>query len=304
MSLARLQAVITLSWLGVLLAWVLSHRDRPGVALAGGLAVASAHAWVLGLEFLVQRWMSRQDSVFRATPGQLWRAWLAELRLAPALFCWHQPFRSRRFPDLPVPRQPGERGVVLVHGYLCNRGFWNAWMAVLERQGVPFMAVNLEPVFGSIDDGVPQIEEAVARLTQSTGLAPLLVGHSMGGLAIRAWLRQTRLPRRVHRIATLGSPHAGTWTAHFGHSFNARQLRPASAWLQALERDSPRAWARCFVCFHSNADNMVIPPSAALLEGADQRLLPGLAHVQMAWRPEVIAEVLALRDAPPWETAG
>jgi pimeloyl-ACP methyl ester carboxylesterase len=226
------------------------------------------------------------------------RAWAGECLAAPRLFCWAQPFRSRRFPDRLVSPAAGVRGVVLLHGYLCNRGAWNLWLHRLIGEGRPFVALNLEPAFGRIDDCVPLIEEAVERITQATGLPPLLVGHSMGGVAMRAWLRQARAPHRVHRFVTLGSPHAGTWMARFGHSPNARQLRPGHPWLQALAQDSDPAWHHHFVCFYSNVDNIVFPPLCATLPGADNRLLRGLAHVQMVLRPEVMQEVLDLMDAP------
>lgn len=298
MQVARLQAGIVCTWLAVVLAWVLWHRDQPWLALLGALALALAHAWVLALEFLAQRWVSRHDPVPRARATQLLQAWASELRVSPRLFCWLQPFAHSRFEDQLGPPSSGRRGVVLVHGYLCNRGAWNPWMASLQAQGIPFVAVNLAPMFGRIDDYLPTIEAAVARMTDATGLAPLLVGHSMGGIAARAWLAQAGPPARVHRLVTLGSPHRGTWTARFGHSPNARQLQIASPWLQALERLEAEDRRR-LVCFYSNADNMVFPPSHATLAGADNRLLPGLAHVQMLLCPRVIAAVLALRDAAP-----
>lgn len=296
MQLARLQAWITWTWLAVLLAWLLWHHDRPWQAGVGAAAIALSHAWVLGLELLAQRWVSRHDPTPRASWRQLFRAWANEVLIAPQVFCWHQPFARLRFSE-PLASRTGRRGVVLVHGYLCNRGFWNPWMARLQREGRPFIAVDLAPVFGHIDDGVPTIEAAVSRMTQATGLPPLLVGHSMGGLAIRAWLARTGDASRVLRLVTLGSPHQGTWTAHFGHSPNARQLRPGSPWLQALNQAWPPAWAQKMTCFYSNADNMVFPPRCATLPGADNRLLPGLAHVHMAWQPEVMDAVLALCDA-------
>jgi triacylglycerol esterase/lipase EstA (alpha/beta hydrolase family) len=252
----------------------------------------------LALEFLAQRWVSRHDSVPRASAAQLLRAWASEVLIAPRLFCWLQPFAHRRFADQDGLQHRGRRGVVLVHGYLCNRGTWNAWMARCQREGHPFIAVSLEPIFGRIEDYGPTIEAAVARMSQATGLAPLLVGHSMGGIAARAWLSQAGPSARVHRLVTLGSPHRGTWTARFGHSPNARQLRIASPWLQALNRTGAEDRRR-FVCFHSNADNMVFPPSHAALEGADNRLLEGLAHVQMVFRPELMEAVLALLEQPP-----
>lgn len=297
MQVARLQAWITCTWLACLLAWVLVHLERPALAALGAVAIALSHAWVLALELLAQRWLSRNDPVPRASWGQLFRAWASEVMIAPQVFCWHQPFARLRHADALRPRA-GMRGVVLVHGYLCNRGFWNPWMERLQRQGRPFMAVDLAPIFGHIDDSVSTIEAAVSRMTAATGLAPMLVGHSMGGLAIRAWLSRTGDPARVHKLVTLGSPHQGTWTAHFGHSPNARQLRPGSPWLQALNQTWPEVWAQQMVCFYSNADNMVFPPSCATLPGADNRLLQGLAHVQIAWRPEVMEAVLALCEPP------
>lgn len=302
MQVARLQAGITFAWLAAMLAWALWHRRQPGWAALGVLALALSHAWVLALEFLAQRWISRHDSVPRASAAQLLRAWASEVLVAPRLFCWLQPFAHRRFADQAGPQHRGRRGVVLVHGYLCNRGAWSPWMARLQREGRPFIAVNLEPVFGRIDDGLPALEAAVARMTEATGLAPLMVGHSMGGIAARAWLAHAGSPARVHRLVTLGSPHRGTWTARFGHSPNARQLNIDSPWLKALNRPGAEDRRR-FVCFYSNADNMVFPPSHGTLEGADNRLVEGLAHVQMIFRPELMEAVLALVDAPPGSAA-
>ncbi len=298
MWIARLQASITLAWLACALAWGAWKREEPAVALAGMAAIALAHGWVLALEFLAQRLVSRTDATPRAPASVLLGAWLSELVAAPRVFCWQQPFGRLRHPDHLLPRHQGRRGVVFVHGYLCNRGLWNPWLARLTREDRPFIALDLSPAFGRIEQGVPQIEAAVARMAGATGLAPLLVGHSMGGLAMRAWLAQSRAPERVHRWVTLGSPHHGTWLAHFGSTPNARQLRPDSAWLQALQKAVPEPWQRHAVCFYSNADNVVFPPGCARLEGADNRLIRGLAHVQMVFAPEVMEAVLALCDAP------
>jgi len=45
-------------------------------------------------------------------------------------------------------------------------------------------------------------------------------------------------------------------------------------------------------CYYSHCDNIVFPASRATLEGADNRHLPGVAHVQMADHPEPRAELL------------
>src|SRR6185369_10614315 len=136
--------------------------------------------------------------------GELARAWLRETLIAPIVFCWRQPFRWREVPDRYAagPGQPARRGVVFIHGFVCNRGFWTPWLKELRARGHPFIAVNLEPVFGSIDEYVPIIEQAVRAIIDATGMPPVLVCHSMGGLAARAWLRAMAANARVHHVIT------------------------------------------------------------------------------------------------------
>ena len=291
--LARLQKATTLG--GLLLAgvwaWLCWRAGYPGWALAGALLVVGGYALVLALEFSLLRLVHGDDPAPRATASQLLRAWWGEVRSAPTVFCWRQPFCSRRWPDsLPAGSQ-GRRGVLLLHGFVCNRGLWNPWLRRLRATRVAVVAINLEPVFGAIDDYVPQIEAAVRSLEAATGVAPVIVAHSMGGLALRRWWAEHGEDARVHRAITLGTPHQGTWLARFALTRNARQMRRHSRWLQALAAREPAGRAARFTCFYSHCDNIVFPASTATLAGADNRHLGGVAHVHMADRPEPWAEL-------------
>jgi triacylglycerol lipase len=42
---------------------------------------------------------------------------------------------------------------------------------------------------------------------------------------------------------------------------------------------------------------VVFPASTALLPGAEQRFLPGRAHVELAFRPEVLQAVLDMLES-------
>jgi triacylglycerol lipase len=181
-----------------------------------------------------------------------------------------------------------------VHGFFCNRGLWNPWMRRLRRAGVPFLALNLEPLFGSIDSYRATIDEAVADLERSTSLAPVIVCHSMGGLAVRSWLAAESREGRVHRIVTIASPHAGTRMARRGFGANIQQMRPGSAWLATLAASTSTPMRERFVCFWSNCDNIVFPTQNATLAGALNHHLPATPHVQMAYHPDVFDEVLRL----------
>jgi len=299
-KLARLQQAGTVIIAAAGLWWCAAHwRDSRAAALAGLIVIWFGYALVLALEFIVLWAVGRRDPAPRPGAIELVRAWVAECWLNALVFAWRQPFRWRAIPDfLPSSAaQPSRRGVVLIHGFVCNRGFWLPWLQELRMRGIPFAAINLEPVFGSIDEYVPIIEDAVERVTRATGVAPVLVCHSMGGVAARAWLRVAGDEHRVQHVITIGAPHHGTWFGRFSHAVNGRQMSLGGQWVRALTAALPRSGNTRFTCWYSNCDNMVFPVSSATLEGADNRLVRGAAHVELAFEPQVMAESLALVTA-------
>ena len=298
--LARLQRLITLTLIAVACGWGLYFRvHAPQFAIVGFFAIVLGYTGFLAVEFMLLSVINRSDPSPKATAGELFSAWLGESLVAPRIFCWRQPFRSNEVPDSLSPPNAvyGRRGVVFIHGFFCNRGFWTPWLKRLRGTGNAFVAVTLEPVFASIDDYAPQIEAAVVRVTQATGMAPLLVCHSMGGLAARAWLRAMQSEARVHHVVTIGTPHRGTWLARFGRGSNGQQMRLLSDWQAQLDHGMPAGRHALFTCWYSNTDNIVFPASTATLPGADNRLVRGAAHVQMAFLPQVIADTLARLNA-------
>ena len=195
--------------------------------------------------------------------------------------------------------------MLFVHGFVANRAFWNPWLAQLTAQGQPFVAHTIGQPFALLDQQASELTAVVDRIVQATGQPPLIVAHSMGGLVVRAWLRQEAQQgrdwrARVHRVAVLGSPLAGTGLARWGHAALSRQMRRAQdggQWVPQLNADLdalgvPRA---LFACWASTSDNMVFPAHSALLAGADQHVLQAVPHVPLAFAPEVMAGVLALR---------
>jgi hypothetical protein len=293
--LARAQKLITITWLVATLGWLVYFfaQGRPLLAVLGAGVIASVHALVLGIEFALLRSINRDDPAPAPSVRDLLRAWWGEVCTATLVFGWRQPYRSALEPDhLPADAR-GRRGVLLVHGFVCNRGLWNPWMRKLRAAGVPFVAINLEPVLGSIDRYPELIEAAVCRLEAATGEPPLIVAHSMGGLAVRAWFDAYGGDARVHSVVTVASPHHGTWMARFAFARNAREMQRGGDWLVKLAQREPAQRHARFTCFYSHCDNIVLPASTATLPGADNRHVPGVAHVQLLFQDEVFNEVLA-----------
>lgn len=300
MTVARLQQALVLAIVAALALWNAWWwpRGQPVTAVLGSLLLALPHAPVLAAEFLLMRRVHVNQPVPRARPAAVWRAWWHEVACGVAVFGWRQPFRSQAEPDHLPPDARGRRAVVLVHGFMCNRAMWNPWMRRLRAAGHPFVALSMGPPWAPIEHHAPALQQAVQRARQVTGLPPLVVAHSMGGLVVRAWLRAIgplhgdAVAECTAGIVTIGTPHGGTWLARFGRAANARQMRLNSAWLQTLRSEEPQAGAAGFTCFYSDCDNVVFPVSAAMLPGADNRLVPGMAHVQLLGHPAVFGEVL------------
>ncbi len=291
MTNAWVQRIITLgsllaSWLAAAWFW----EAQRAYALWCLVAPFLITPVLLAIQCLMAAQANRADSAPRASFSQWLRALGAEWRIAALVFTWWQPYRHHAIDDQLAPT-PGRRGMVLVHGFFCNRALWMEWMSRLRDEGRVFVSVDLEPAYGSISDYARTIEQAIAQVEKATGLPPVLVGHSMGGLAIRAWaaqyVRSEEQLARVHRIFTLGTPHQGTAIATLMLTENSLQMRQASDWLASNSSRLPDHFAKKCTCFYSNCDNIVFPCHTATLQGADNRFIAGRAHVELVCVDEI-----------------
>lgn len=306
MSNARLQQANTLILATLAAGWALYWLGQEGQrvqACWAGLALLP-HAPFLALEMIWAGLLARQSSA-RLEKGGLpsaveplpgWRqwvyAWARETAEGIRVFGWQQPWAHRWQADH-LPRE-GRRGVLLVHGYLCNRGFWNPWMRRLRAAGIPFVAVSLGPPRAGLDEQMQGLDAAWQRLKTSTGVTPLMVGHSMGGLLIRRWLsKQPEAFALQQEVITLGSPHHGTALASLGMSEAARQMRLQSPLLQELMRCETESRLQRFTCYWSVCDNVVFPASHATLLGARNVHVPARAHIELRRAPLVLDDVWA-----------
>lgn len=230
-----------------------------------------------------------------AALAHLGREYLAYL----ALFTFIQPFERHWLGRERLTRPgPGQHPLLLIHGYRCNRGTWWWLRRRLTAAGQCVATINLEPTLGNIDDFAALVHGRIEQICQETGTAQVtLVGHSMGGLVIRAYLRRYGAQRLVRAI-TLGTPHHGSLLARFAQGPNGHQMRPGHPWLQALNADPASRCAPLSAIF-SDRDQYVLPFASQILPGADNRQVHGLGHLALVFSPRVAHMILALLAEPP-----
>ena len=243
----------------------------PGIAFML-LAPFGMHSAVLGVGFVVAYLNQHERRGFRHSRRRDWLiAYAREAWVSIRQFYWLMPFRERFRPSEPMP--PG-RGLplVMVHGYGCNRGLWLPAARWFGRRGYRVSALTLRPMHCSIDVYVQAIASEVERVKAATGSRRVaLVGHSMGGLAARAYLRHCAERHQDPSLAaliTLGTPHRGTHIARIGIGENARQMHFGAPWLAHLElheaqRESaePGGSGGCrLITINSLQDNIVSRP--------------------------------------------
>ncbi|OGB23036.1 MAG: lipase [Burkholderiales bacterium RIFCSPLOWO2_02_FULL_57_36] len=282
------------------------------VLVLGISAVLMVRLLITANNFFIT-WLYRSETpeALRITWPQACRLFLGELGATMFSSSWTMAFH--RFSKRAMKRPVG-LPVLLIHGYGCNSGYWHPMSKALTKARIAHYAIDLEPVLHDIDGYVPLIHRAVETVCAETGHEKIvMVAHSMGGLAARAYLRDHG-SRHIAKVITLGSPHQGTGLANFGAGLNSRQMRwtgnaktgTPSEWLRTLAETENDAIRALFVSIYSHHDNIVSPQTSSHLQGATNIEFNGIGHVALGFHPAiqkcVIEEVLStakLQSAMP-----
>ena len=206
--------------------------------------------------------------------------------------------------------------VVLVHGYGGSSESMSAIEARLQREGRQVTSVDL-PNGGTGD--IVTSARSVAAAVQASGSRKVdLIGFSMGGVVVRAYLEELGGSAHARYVITLASPHHGTDIAGLAALADpglctgaCRQLAPDSAFLEELNEPDETPQGPGFVAVWTERDETVTPPESAELEGAlnikIQDVCPTsqIGHGDMARDPVVmgiiVTTVTGKLSAPPDE---
>lgn len=200
------------------------------------------------------------------------------------------------------PAGPAALPILLVHGVGCNAGIWSGLRGYLEAHALgPVYALSYGPPLASIEHFADQLAQRIEAIRTRTGAAQvLLVGHSMGGLVARAYLRQAG-GAAVRKLITLGTPHEGSRHAWLMYGASLADMRPGSAFLTTLNTGIADAPAVPVVSLWSWHDSMVTPQTSSRLAWAHNIEIGGVAHNALltdrgVWR-RVAAEIVKSKSA-------
>ena len=276
----RLTLLATVAGGALVAAWALPAWTPMWIAVAIGLALPFiVIAVVLAIEIVVGAVVDPRRP--RRSPLWTLRVWLGETVTSFRVFLWRQPFASDLMQPTVVadPRRPA---VLLIHGFMCNRAVWQPLLDSGVLRGCNVATVNLEPVYADIDRYTHLIDAALQHLLGNAAAErAILVCHSMGGLAARAYLRRHG-DAKVARVITLATPHHGTIFGRCGIGRNARQMATGSSFLAELAAGENAARRARFVCIATRDDNLVVPRSSPLLPGANRHVIEGVGHLALA----------------------
>lgn len=242
---------------------------------AGAVLAALATCLVLVAEFLLA---DRRDPQPRGAPATVFCAWRTEVRAHFHAFWVLQPFAAD-FPE-PVPvHEPSRPAVLLVHGFGCNRAIWLPLLRSGQLSGCSLATVDLVPACASIEVQAIRIDQAMRRLIARSGARRVsVVAHSLGGLAVLAYLRRFG-DASLEVLIALATPFAGTRAAHLLRCPAVRQMRPADPWRRELIESIGESIRSRMLCVASRNDNVVVPRSSAALPGASVYWIDGVGHL-------------------------
>ena len=249
----------------------------------GGVAVASQAMMMSGLYPLVPHAMRAWRD---ERPPHALRIALAEWGMSALLSA----ARPAGFFALPSGRGP--RPIIVLHGYAMNRANFVPLAFRLRRAGLGPIYGFEYWTLGRTAAGARQLGWFVEQVLAASGAGEVdIIGHSMGGVVARYYITLGGGDRSVHRLITLGSPHAGTDVSGFGVGHPTRELLVGSKLLARLANAAPPQHAQITTIL-SRADALVPAAHQPEVPGAERIVFDDLGHVAMLGSRRVAAAIV------------
>lgn len=198
------------------------------------------------------------------------------------------------WPDLWSKPKAGQPIVILVHGLFHNQSGWIFYRHWLEAQGYsvacyryPSWRTDLESVESSLKEYLEQI------MTNHPDQPIHLVGHSLGGLLLRATLTHLTNVRPIKTLVTLGTPYQGSKLAPFALNSLGRFLTFQGETIQEINSRTVPSHIQ-YLALRVPVDNMVLPNSALYchLPQCTEQITSHCSHIAMLYSKNIFLTIL------------
>ncbi len=164
--------------------------------------------------------------------------------------------------------------VVLLHGLYASAGVFRPLKRELsDRFDVAFSSFSYLPGSG-IEALSRRLEILLASLSEPAPI--LLVGHSLGGLVMRYYVRGPNLDARVVHTISLAAPFRGSMRHRFVPGQAGRDIDPTSPILELLRRDDEVSRRIAHLTLVAEDDELIEPD--AYPEYGEAQLIFGAGH--------------------------
>jgi pimeloyl-ACP methyl ester carboxylesterase len=181
----------------------------------------------------------------------------------------------------------GDDVVVLVHGALATAGAWRPLRERLMAEGIHSASFTYKPSSGvaAISTGIAGI---VGRLPREVRIC--LVGHSLGGLAVRWFVQEAGSDPRIVGTVTVAAPFGGARGASLLPGQAGRDMSRGSPILERLFASAHGARVPHLSIF-GDADTAV--SEHTVYPVGDRLVIRGAGHNALLFHDDVAGSILA-----------
>jgi triacylglycerol lipase len=187
-------------------------------------------------------------------------------------------------PPPPPPPVITHDPILFVHGWNASSSTWTTMVNRFTADGwTSAELVNWSYNYHQSNaTTAAQIGQKVDSIIRVTGAAKVdIITHSMGTLSARYYVRNLGGDGKVDALVSLGGANHGTTTASLCFDTSCVEMRPNSAFLNALNQDDETWGSPRYATWWSNCDEVINPHSSVLLVGATNTQTACISHSQL-----------------------
>ena len=180
--------------------------------------------------------------------------------------------------------------ILFVHGWKESSSLWTTMIGRFEKDGWGKAELN-NWSYNTGQSNATTAKEVASKVTEiknKTGAAKVdLVTHSMGALSTRYYIKNLGGEGTVESWVSLGGPNHGTTTANLCLETSCVEMRPSSAFLNALNAGDETPGSVRYATWWSPCDEIINPHTSVILTGATNTETECISHAALTTNENV-----------------